>query len=812
MRSNRLAPLILLSALVLSDRPSAFANLTPGSQQRCADIALSDVFQQPASINRLRVLITNYSSISNTRTHGGSNFPDQLARALPAYAQKQLKMPSSGLTMANLDIQRINCQISDPGQALSIGQKTHADLVFWGQESPSKGRHIKTTKKAQRVKTTEQDNHEIKVESVFKDSPNGKSTVNINLATLPPGLQNEANDYYSNITITSHVGLSKISSTEVTFEEPQELVGLNLPHLVSRDIKLLFDFALGIFAFHTERYSLVISLMEGYASSIPAGTERRYELMQLLGRSHMLAGDLQRSESILKDALKSCPPADWACQGIQKTYLGWALIFLGKPSEARSELEDAVQYLKAAPADERGVGAALHNLGLLELKGQNYSVAQSYFSQALEFRSKANDEFGRMMTRNNLSLTKQALQDLDGAQSDLKEVNAYFRKIRSLYGIGRSANNLGLLYLKRGIHEPALRQFNAAIEASTQSGDRWVLAKAHYNLGRLWSTMGKTSKALETLEEAARIQQELRDHLDLVFTTFEIGALHHSSSRLLDAMKYYKQALSEISFLDHSQSYLSLDLKTSVQNNLCTIYFEMKDFGKAKAGFLDLIKSGNIVDVSKQADLYRNLADVLLEEHEHALAIDNLHLAAKKLHELARYRDEYMTLSRIADIHLQRARTRDLVTIRLQMEELRHLFSQTSEFDTIRQTPEEIRGDLEAAEAAEAAKERQRGADLLNNALPVDNSGYVYSGSYLGQPAAGYQPKQWGSESNGGGVRPLRIASRLQPMKLPPHDTSSPFLRYSPPATVPPTAPPRDEPPTRPAPPTRGAPRLGSPQ
>ncbi len=749
--------------------PNAYPAAAPAVPKECHIDTGESPFSPSRDKDRLRILVANYSSSVASRQFGGSAFADRLSGALAEYISNELRMGTSGITMDHFDIKRIDCSIGDHGSALDIGRKVDAHIVFWGYESQVSGGH--KYRQSSAPNTCKQEYNII-----------GSERAVMNISSCPlEQLLPTAKNYYSHITITSHAGLYKESSHWVTAEEPQELLGRDLPRLLSRDIRLLFDFALGIFAFRTERYGLATQLMARSTSKIPKGTDRRHELFQLLGRSHVLAGNLDQAAAAFKAAYDQCPPGDRGCQGVQHTYLGWTMIFQQKQAEATAQLQEAVQLLQDA-RDYYSLGAAIHKQGLLALINHQYQAAKDFFHRSLNIRAIVNDEFGMMLTRNNLALTYQSSGDFAAARSELTQVYEYFMKTGSLYGLGRSANNLGLLYMQLQEIPLAQRYFGTAIDAGKKTGDRRLLARAYYNQGKLSLATNEARRAAENFNAAKQLQHDLQDHFGLAHTYSNLAQIEHSNKNRMAATKLYVQALDEISKLANTDKKQASTLQTTIQYNLAIIFFEDSQLDRAESTLRATKNRGEFLDLSQQVDVYTLYAEVLEARGESEPAMRILEESAEILKTNSRYREAWSALEKAimiyarthASIDAERARLRD------EQRKLWELFPQTSPSDRIARLPEEISAEQQRRKEAE---ENQKKGNLLHTAQPVDACNGACEPNGQPQPSPETLEKRHRSERPRPG--PPDPARRVPPpMPLPPIDTSSPLLRYSPPAAA----------------------------
>lgn len=107
----------------------------------------------------------------------------------------------------------------------------------------------------------------------------------------------------------------------------------------------------------------------------------------------------------------------------------------------------------------------------------------------------------------------------------------------------RLLNRLGILLRAQGNYAEALWQFQHALKAAEELGDRAGVAISSHNIGVLNLDRGEYEQALKHYEQAMQIFEKLGDHAGAANSLGQIGVLHKNRGEYEQARKSYEQAL-----------------------------------------------------------------------------------------------------------------------------------------------------------------------------------------------------------------------------------------------------------------------------
>ncbi len=195
-------------------------------------------------------------------------------------------------------------------------------------------------------------------------------------------------------------------------------------------------------------------------------------------------------------------------QAVNHSALGAAQYSLGELTLSAFNYRQAIRIYKKLE-NPRGLGIAFHGLGNAELLSEEYSSAIKTLEESYEWREKANDQQGKI-------LTGFSLVNLSLLTGNIVEARSQISKLDQLIGPNRSVNNAEFQYfsgrvsLASGEPEPALQSLQKAIAIYEQEGNRLRLAQSLFELSRAHESMGHLELSDEVIGNAIQIVEEVR--------------------------------------------------------------------------------------------------------------------------------------------------------------------------------------------------------------------------------------------------------------------------------------------------------------
>jgi transcriptional regulator with GAF, ATPase, and Fis domain len=229
-------------------------------------------------------------------------------------------------------------------------------------------------------------------------------------------------------------------------------------------------------------------------------------------------GDLSKARELFEKAL-SCYDSGSPTAALTRTALGSVLSQQGEHDEAQKVLEEAIRILEAAN-ERAALARALNQLGLVVKEKGDAAAARSAHERAYKVAAEAEDRRQRAVALRNLAALDREAGDharavqrlvesaeLQAAENDRRGVALVFRQIRALHlqrGDLRKA-------LEAGKKEIEAREAGLPEDATRRKEELSSLAGALHETGELARRAGETDQAPRLLARAVELRHSQQD-------------------------------------------------------------------------------------------------------------------------------------------------------------------------------------------------------------------------------------------------------------------------------------------------------------
>ncbi|MGA9995451.1 MAG: sigma 54-interacting transcriptional regulator [Pyrinomonadaceae bacterium] len=277
-----------------------------------------------------------------------------------------------------------------------------------------------------------------------------------------------------------------------------------------------------------------------------------------LGINLILVGQWTRAQESLERALTLASEIDE--RGAKVPMI---LDSLGDLCMLRGELEDSQNYLERAVtlATENGnkwyAGQALRTLGRCYLMMNDRALALSKGQQALAYAERIGDR--QAICESRLLLAEAHLlcgETEEGAELLQKVLEETTDTATDLSISGEAQRIYGLLAMAQGDSTAAAQHFSRSVSIFDMLGDRYRGARAHSELGRVYSST-QAERAAEHLSRAAHTFHELGARLDLERAEQALATLDNSTHK---GKQEERSALSQLLMLRLAEAVASREL------------------------------------------------------------------------------------------------------------------------------------------------------------------------------------------------------------------------------------------------------------
>ncbi len=171
----------------------------------------------------------------------------------------------------------------------------------------------------------------------------------------------------------------------------------------------------------------------------------------------------------------------------------------------------------------------LFQLGVQQYRTGLYPQALQTYGRALELYKQQNNEAGIAKTLNNLGEVYLGLELDEKAMSVLQPALVLRRKLKDRAGEGETLDNIGGAYLLQEQYDQALANLQQALAIRREVKEQTGEAKTLSQIGAVYDVGFKQyTKALETLNQARKIQQAAGDKFQAVLTLKRIIGVYIS--------------------------------------------------------------------------------------------------------------------------------------------------------------------------------------------------------------------------------------------------------------------------------------------
>ena len=175
-------------------------------------------------------------------------------------------------------------------------------------------------------------------------------------------------------------------------------------------------------------------------------------------------------------------------------------------------LEAYLKSLKLSEAKGNEVDIAKSWLNIAELYLQqqtNIDEVEPRLKESLKVFSEAGDSIDMAATYQNLSSLYLEKNDYVLGELYIRRSIELYKQLDNWYGLLRSNNNLGLIYLLTGKEQQAEELFASTLSEARERGVELLQINLLFNIAKAYELRGDYPQAFEKFEEAVRIAKQL---------------------------------------------------------------------------------------------------------------------------------------------------------------------------------------------------------------------------------------------------------------------------------------------------------------
>ncbi|CAF1340628.1 unnamed protein product [Adineta ricciae] len=253
--------------------------------------------------------------------------------------------------------------------------------------------------------------------------------------------------------------------------------------------------------------------------------------------------------------------------------------------EQLEKAEELYSVLLEQTSDNNDRAHYYHQLGFLQNRQGNYTMAIEYCEKALEIDEQTlpSNHPSSAASYNNIGGVYDNMGEYSKALSfHEKALEIREKNLPSNHpDLATSYNDIGLVYMDMGDHPKALSFYEKVLQIQQKSlpSNHPHLATSYNNIGTVYKNMGEYSKALSFYEKALEIDEKSlpSNHPHLATSYNNIGGVYKNMGEYSKALSFYEKTLV---IQEKTLPSNHPDLATSY-GNIGLVYMNMGDHPKA---------------------------------------------------------------------------------------------------------------------------------------------------------------------------------------------------------------------------------------
>ena len=222
--------------------------------------------------------------------------------------------------------------------------------------------------------------------------------------------------------------------------------------------------------------------------------------------------------------------------------LGLAYARLGEFLRAIEHYKHSLK-IKREIGDQRGEGNTLGNLGMAYAELGEVRRAIEHYEHSLKINREVGNQRGEGVVLGNLGGAYYRLGEVQRAIECCEQQLEIMREIGDRRGEGNALGGLGILYAELGEMQLAIKYYKQQLEITREIGDRRGEGIALGNLGVSYVRLGNMGRAIECYEQDLAITREIGDRRGEGNSLGNLGKAFTDIGEVEYAIKYYEQAL-----------------------------------------------------------------------------------------------------------------------------------------------------------------------------------------------------------------------------------------------------------------------------
>lgn len=241
--------------------------------------------------------------------------------------------------------------------------------------------------------------------------------------------------------------------------------------------------------------------------------------------------EILRSKDLTLNILQKAKKIDYN-KGIAFSLKNLATIYLfqSEINLAVETYQEAIVYFKKENF-VRGVADCLNNIALAYTLNSNFDTAQYYYRQNLEIEIWLDDKVGIAQTHENIGILYYYQGYPKRALSYFLQAAITFNRLKEFKKLNSTLVNISSIISDMGYHHLSIRLHKGVLFMAQYFENIRVVSNCYNNIGFSYSNIGEYSKALEYLNYALIVKEQLGDKEGTMITLGVIGSIYRSQQK-----------------------------------------------------------------------------------------------------------------------------------------------------------------------------------------------------------------------------------------------------------------------------------------
>lgn len=192
---------------------------------------------------------------------------------------------------------------------------------------------------------------------------------------------------------------------------------------------------------------------------------------------------------------------------------------------------------------KKGIAFALNNLGVINEKKGNLSLALQSHAEALKIRTEIGDKKGMANSYLNIGIIYKNEGEFEDAIQNQKNALKIMTEIGDKKGVARANGNIGIIYELQGDYIRALNYYSVCLKTMEDLKDKRSMALCHMNIGVIYTKQGNYIMALKDEFSALKLFEELNDKMAVFGVCLNIGSTYMHQTNFDEALVNYSKSL-----------------------------------------------------------------------------------------------------------------------------------------------------------------------------------------------------------------------------------------------------------------------------